>query len=129
MTEVNSWKHVNSVNGMRNIYCHPRWLVILGLYNKTTSLIGKERFIVHLIPARLEKLFLTYLIYVRPLERIFTGAIYRSSSNEILFGYQQYLFSGYRGRLGAERLRMHPSHRTFAHISPYLATVWCCCTA
>ncbi|KAK9249950.1 hypothetical protein V1507DRAFT_73037 [Lipomyces tetrasporus] len=62
MTEVNSWKHVNSVNGMRNIYCHPRGQVILGLYNKTTSLTGKERFIVHLIPARLEKLFLTNLI-------------------------------------------------------------------
>ncbi|KAK9238672.1 hypothetical protein V1525DRAFT_400209 [Lipomyces kononenkoae] len=52
MTEINTWKHVNSVNGPRNIYCHTRGL--LGLYNKTTSLTGMERVIVHLVPARLE---------------------------------------------------------------------------
>ncbi|KAK9364307.1 hypothetical protein V1509DRAFT_557132, partial [Lipomyces kononenkoae] len=69
MTEVNSWKHVNSVNGSRNVYCHSRGLIFLGLYSKTTSLTGMERAIVHLVPARLEVLFLKYLIYVRPLER------------------------------------------------------------
>ncbi|KAK9350911.1 hypothetical protein V1523DRAFT_49169 [Lipomyces doorenjongii] len=34
MTEIDSWKHVNSVHGMRNVYCHQRGLVFLGLYNK-----------------------------------------------------------------------------------------------
>ncbi|KAK9242699.1 hypothetical protein V1506DRAFT_464278 [Lipomyces tetrasporus] len=69
MTEIDTWKHVNSVHGVRNVYCHPRGLVLLGLYNKTISMTGMKRFVVHLVPARLEKLFLTYLIYVRPLER------------------------------------------------------------
>ncbi|KAK9349549.1 hypothetical protein V1523DRAFT_327671, partial [Lipomyces doorenjongii] len=69
ITEINTWKHVNSVNGSRNLYCHARGLIFLGLYNKTTSLTGLERIIVHLIPARLEVLFLQYLIYIRPLER------------------------------------------------------------
>ncbi|KAK9350264.1 hypothetical protein V1523DRAFT_97871 [Lipomyces doorenjongii] len=69
MTEIDSWKHVNSVHGMRNVYCHQRGLVFLGLYNKTASITGKKRFIVHLAPARLERLFLTYLIYIIPLER------------------------------------------------------------
>ncbi|KAK9494587.1 hypothetical protein V1508DRAFT_350485 [Lipomyces doorenjongii] len=69
MTEIDSWKHVNSLHGVRNVYCHPRGLVFLGLYNKTTSMTGMKRLIVHLVPARLEKLFLAYLIFVRPLER------------------------------------------------------------
>ncbi|KAK9233701.1 hypothetical protein V1525DRAFT_321754, partial [Lipomyces kononenkoae] len=69
MTEVNTWMHVNSVHGPRNIYCHTRGLIFLGLYNKITSLTGTERFIVHLIPPRLEKLFLKYLIYIRPFEK------------------------------------------------------------
>ncbi|KAK9311336.1 hypothetical protein V1524DRAFT_404134 [Lipomyces starkeyi] len=90
MTEINTWKTVNSVHSPRNIYCHSRGLILLGLYNKTTSLTGMERFIIpnnlevktdlpltspifniiiHLIPARLEKLFLKYLIYIRPFEK------------------------------------------------------------
>ncbi|KAK9235270.1 hypothetical protein V1525DRAFT_348657, partial [Lipomyces kononenkoae] len=68
MTEINTWKRVNSVNGSRNLYCHSRGLILLGLYSKTTSLTGIKRVIVHLIPARLEALFLKYLIYVRPLK-------------------------------------------------------------
>ncbi|KAK9342777.1 hypothetical protein V1522DRAFT_357776 [Lipomyces starkeyi] len=69
MTEVNTWKHVNSIHNPRNVFCHSRGLIFLGLYNKTTSLTGDERFIVHLVPARLEKLFLCYLIYIRPFEK------------------------------------------------------------
>ncbi|KAK9311720.1 hypothetical protein V1524DRAFT_450145 [Lipomyces starkeyi] len=53
----------------RIIYCHSRGLIFLGQYNKTTSLTGVERFIVHLLPSRLERLFLGYLIYIRPLEK------------------------------------------------------------
>ncbi|KAK9318768.1 hypothetical protein V1517DRAFT_267400, partial [Lipomyces orientalis] len=49
--------YVNSVHNQRNIYCHARGLIVLGSYNKTTSLTGMERFIIHLLPARLEKLF------------------------------------------------------------------------
>ncbi|KAK9481813.1 hypothetical protein V1527DRAFT_478403 [Lipomyces starkeyi] len=44
-TEVNTWKHVNSVHSPRNVYCHSRGLIFLGLHNKTTSLTGVERFI------------------------------------------------------------------------------------
>ncbi|KAK9375197.1 uncharacterized protein V1513DRAFT_443072 [Lipomyces chichibuensis] len=36
MTEIESWKHVNSVHEVRNLYCHQRGQVFLGLYNKTT---------------------------------------------------------------------------------------------
>ncbi|KAK9233802.1 P-loop containing nucleoside triphosphate hydrolase protein [Lipomyces kononenkoae] len=104
MTEIDTWKHVNSVHAVRNLYCHPRGLIFLGQYNKTTSLTGMKRFIVHLVPARLEKLMLQYLIYVRPMERIFAAAYYKAP-NHILKCYQQYLFTGYRGRFGAERLR------------------------
>ncbi|KAK9482728.1 hypothetical protein V1527DRAFT_385954, partial [Lipomyces starkeyi] len=53
--QVNTWKHVNSIRNPRNVYCHSRGLIFLGLYNKTTSLTGVERFIVLLVPARLEK--------------------------------------------------------------------------
>ncbi|KAJ8100828.1 hypothetical protein POJ06DRAFT_181141, partial [Lipomyces tetrasporus] len=60
---------VNSVHNQRNLYCHARGLIVLGLYNKTTSLTGMERFIIHLLPARLEKLLLCYLIYIRPFEK------------------------------------------------------------
>ncbi|KAK9247052.1 hypothetical protein V1506DRAFT_448276, partial [Lipomyces tetrasporus] len=60
--EINTRTHVNSVLGSRNIYCHSQGLIFLGQYNKTTSLTGVQRFIVHLIPSRLERLFLGYLI-------------------------------------------------------------------
>ncbi|KAK9427026.1 hypothetical protein V1505DRAFT_389166 [Lipomyces doorenjongii] len=111
MTEINTWKHVNSVHNPRNVYCHSRGLIFLGLYNKTTSLTGVERFIVHLVPARLEKLFLCYLIYIRPFEKLLAGALYKVA-NPIIEGYQQYLFSGIKGRFGAERLRKVIEHRT-----------------
>ncbi|KAK9247035.1 P-loop containing nucleoside triphosphate hydrolase protein [Lipomyces tetrasporus] len=104
MTEINTWKVVNSVHNHRNIYCHARGLILLGLYNKTTSLTGMERFIIHLLPARLEKLFLSYLIYIRPFEKLLAGGLYKVN-NYIIEGYQQYLFTGYKGRFGAERLR------------------------
>ncbi|KAK9357358.1 hypothetical protein V1504DRAFT_72661 [Lipomyces starkeyi] len=111
MTEVNTWKHVNSIHNPRNVYCHSRGLIFLGLYNKTTYLTGVERFIVHLVPARLEKLFLCYLIYIRPFEKLLAGALYKVT-NPIIEGYQQYLFSGDKGRFGAERLRKIIEHRT-----------------
>ncbi|KAK9329102.1 hypothetical protein V1520DRAFT_187615 [Lipomyces starkeyi] len=37
VTEINTWKHVNFVNSSRNLYCHGRGLIFLGLYNKSTS--------------------------------------------------------------------------------------------
>ncbi|KAK9237214.1 hypothetical protein V1525DRAFT_169801 [Lipomyces kononenkoae] len=83
------------------------------VYCKITSLTGKERVIVHLLPGRLEVLFLKYLLYIRSLERLLTGALYKTE-NEILFGHQQYLFSGYKGRFGAGRLRRIVAQQTAA---------------
>ncbi|KAK9238088.1 hypothetical protein V1525DRAFT_342374 [Lipomyces kononenkoae] len=76
MTEISTWTHVNSVHGSRNVYYHSRALIFLGLYDKTTSLAGVERFIVHLIPSRLERLLLGYLIYIRPFEKYRIARLY-----------------------------------------------------
>ncbi|KAK9491457.1 hypothetical protein V1508DRAFT_208839, partial [Lipomyces doorenjongii] len=70
-----------------------------------------ERFIIHLIPARLEKLFMKYLIYIRPFEKLLAGALYKVT-NSIIEGYQQYLFTGHKGRYGAERLREIIQHKS-----------------
>ncbi|KAK9251346.1 hypothetical protein V1507DRAFT_393101, partial [Lipomyces tetrasporus] len=56
-TEVETWLLSNSVHSTRSVYCHPRGLIFLGRYNKTTSMTGHERMIIHLVPQELEVLF------------------------------------------------------------------------
>ncbi|KAK9482211.1 hypothetical protein V1527DRAFT_415667 [Lipomyces starkeyi] len=69
MTEVATWLLSNSVHSTRSVYCHPRGLVFLGRYNKTTSMTGHERMIVHVVPQEVEVLFLQYFVYIRPFAR------------------------------------------------------------
>ncbi|KAK9311252.1 hypothetical protein V1524DRAFT_419159 [Lipomyces starkeyi] len=45
------------------------------------------------------------------MNRLLAGELYKVT-NSIVEGYQQYLFSGYRGRSGAERLRKIIEHTT-----------------
>ncbi|KAK9247038.1 P-loop containing nucleoside triphosphate hydrolase protein [Lipomyces tetrasporus] len=45
------------------------------------------------------------------MSRLLAGGLYKVT-NSIVEGYQQYLFSGYKGRFGAERLRKIIEHRT-----------------
>ncbi|KAK9490037.1 hypothetical protein V1508DRAFT_324293, partial [Lipomyces doorenjongii] len=65
MTEISTWLLSNSVHNRRSLYCHPRGLLFLGMYNKTTSMTGFERMIVHIVPHEVEVLFLRYLTYIR----------------------------------------------------------------
>ncbi|KAK9326461.1 hypothetical protein V1520DRAFT_285098 [Lipomyces starkeyi] len=67
MTEISTWLLSNSVHSARSIYCHPRGLLFLGQYNKSTSLTGHERIIAHVIPREVEDIFIQYLVYIRPL--------------------------------------------------------------
>ncbi|KAK9357364.1 hypothetical protein V1504DRAFT_442867 [Lipomyces starkeyi] len=67
ITEIATWLLSNTVHSTRSVYCHPRGLLFLGRYNKTTSMTGHERMIVHIVPREVEVIFIQYLAYVRPL--------------------------------------------------------------
>ncbi|KAK9241552.1 hypothetical protein V1506DRAFT_465881 [Lipomyces tetrasporus] len=69
ITEVETWLLSNSVHSTRSVYCHPRGLIFLGRYNKTTSMTGHERMIIHVVPQELEVLFLQYFVYIRTFAR------------------------------------------------------------
>ncbi|KAK9326584.1 hypothetical protein V1520DRAFT_351044 [Lipomyces starkeyi] len=69
MSEISTWLLSNSVHRARSIYCHPRGLLSLGQYNKSTSMTGHERIIAHVIPREVEDIFIQYLVYIRPLAR------------------------------------------------------------
>ncbi|KAK9357102.1 hypothetical protein V1504DRAFT_399176, partial [Lipomyces starkeyi] len=69
MTEVATWLLSNSVHSTRSVYCHPRGLIFLGRYSKTTSMTGHERMIVHVVPQEVEVLFLQYFVYIRTFAR------------------------------------------------------------
>ncbi|KAK9349976.1 hypothetical protein V1523DRAFT_442904 [Lipomyces doorenjongii] len=67
ITEIATWLLSNTVHRTKSVYCHPRGLLFLGRYNKTTSMTGHERMIVHIVPREVEVIFIQYLAYVRPL--------------------------------------------------------------
>jgi hypothetical protein len=69
MTEISTWLLSNSVHKLRSLYCHPRGLLFLGTYNKTTSMTGHERIIVHVVPREVDVLLIQYLVYIQTFAR------------------------------------------------------------
>ncbi|KAK9234064.1 hypothetical protein V1525DRAFT_350880, partial [Lipomyces kononenkoae] len=69
MTEVSTWLLSNSAHGSRSMYCHPRGLIFLGSYNKTTSMTGHERMLVHVVTEEVEVLFVQCCVYIRTFAR------------------------------------------------------------
>ncbi|KAK9342411.1 hypothetical protein V1522DRAFT_358394, partial [Lipomyces starkeyi] len=69
MTEISTWLLSNSVHKLQSLYCHPRGLLFLGTYNKTTSMTGHKRIIVRVVPREVEVLLIQYLVYIRTFAR------------------------------------------------------------
>ncbi|KAK9364916.1 hypothetical protein V1509DRAFT_554409, partial [Lipomyces kononenkoae] len=54
-----------SAHKARSVHCHRRGLLFLSRYNKSRSMTGNQRIIVHVIPRKLEVLFIQNLGYIR----------------------------------------------------------------
>ncbi|KAJ1909679.1 hypothetical protein H4219_006364, partial [Mycoemilia scoparia] len=58
-------------------------------YNKASSTLGRGKYIARFLPQSLARLFLTYLVYIRPLEIQFSKAVYSDRPTSL---YEKYLF-------------------------------------
>lgn len=116
-TELTSMTFRNTATRRRNLVMFGKYMLLLGMYSKTTSGTGNDRLIAHAVDALTKALLTDFLTFIRPFVQVLVSQCFSAHTYPGLHDmYDSFLFVDYDALFTTERLSAMMRENTRVHL-------------